>query len=556
MEQQETTASVAIGDEIWSSRTVQVLGIFGVMCLVASAVPSPWWRGNLLDVQVRWPKAAAPLGLVNSDEGDGEPPPPLAVADGQGQEGQGAQDPQEDVSAVDQATTVDRLKEMEEAVRQRMKARAAQLTAQAAKKRAAENKKILAALAPELKSLGAPSVALELPCVVKTTDGKGCQVHALDAFFEELREVALEQREEPVRVSQYGDSLISGDAITGELRRRFQEMYGDGGHGYIPLKAPTRFMGFEGLWVSASDEGWKVDAVVRGSSKPRDLGVAGVSFTPKDKKPRVKVRSRDSKRTFNRVGLLASVGDQPLELRLTGQNKLDQRVEIKATQDDNMRWVPLAQGVDRLELSGFGGDGTYYGLFVENAGSGVVVDNMGMLSAKMASLRRIESKHWRQQLTARGVNLASFAFGVNSASPRRPSSGWLKNYKQIYKVVLSSALDPAHKRDCLVLSVLTRASKQGEEIKPFASVKHIVQAQREVALETGCAFWDMNAFIGGEEGPAKWYNNRPRLLGSDFSHPTHAGYRRLGKALFGALLHAFVAYLERDTRQALASKAP
>ena len=546
MEQHETTAGAM--DGIWSSRTVQVLGIFGVMCLVASAVPSPWWAGSLLDVKVRWPEAAAPLGLINAEISEAEAPP-LAVSEGP--------DPQEDVSEVDQATTVDRLKEMEEAVRQRMKARAAQLTAQAAKKRMAEDKKLLAALAPELKGLGTPSVALELPCVVKTSDGKGCQVHALDAFFEELREVALEQRQEPVRVSQFGDSLISGDAITGELRRRMQELYGDGGHGYIPLKAPTRFMGFEGLWVSASDEGWKVDAVVRGSSKPRALGVAGVSFTPKDKKPRVKVRSRDSKRTFNRVGLLADVsGEQALEVRLTGRDKLDQRVQIKPAQDASVRWVALERGVDRLELSSFKGDGTYYGLFVENQGSGVVVDNMGMLSAKMSSLRRIDQKHWRQQLTARGVNLASFAFGVNSASPRRPSSGWLKNYKKIYKYVLSSAIDPAQKRDCLVLSVLTRASKQGEEIKPFASVKHIVKAQRDVALETGCAFWDMNAYIGGEDGPAKWYNNRPRLLGSDFSHPTHAGYRRLGKALYGALLHAFAAYLERDLAEAQASKAP
>lgn len=477
----------------------------------------------MLDLDVIWPKAAAPLGLVNA------PIKPKAPAANEQEEI--LPDVPVDVAAPSMAAALEK---------ERIEAAAAK---QARNEKDAKYRQDNLALIGQLKDIQKPAVRLERPCLVKKQGV--CKLRAMDMFFESLRETALKKRKEPVRISQYGDSLISGDGFTGQLRNLLQSRFGDGGHGYIPLKAPSRFMGFHGLRVSSS-ESWKLDSITRSSKKPRALGVGGASFVPKGA-TRLKIQSRDKSRTFDRLGVLASVNNlnKPVQFHLkTEANKQQISVPTKALQDE-VHWLSI-KPTPNVELSNFN-HATYYGIVLENQGHGVVVDNFGMLSSRVSSLVRMDAKHWKQQLKARGVNLASFSFGTNSAFSGKPSSKWLNRYKGVYGYVLNAAQDVRDNRDCLVLSILTRASKQNDRILQYPSVKPMVAAQRETALKAGCAFWNMNAAMGGEKGPAKWYKNSPRLLGSDFTHPTSTGYRKLAKMFHGALLYEFKLYLEGRT---------
>ena len=63
-------------------------------------------------------------------------------------------------------------------------------------------------------------------------------------------------------------------------------------------------------------------------------------------------------------------------------------------------------------------------------------------------------------------------------------------------------------------------------------------AQRRIAGEHGCAFFDTLAWQGGPGAMQRWRDQRPPLAREDGIHLTEAGYRMLGEALVRALVEA------------------
>jgi hypothetical protein len=509
-------------ETVWTSRSTLCMALFGVLSLGASQLQSPWWSGPLLDVGVRWPAGVVALIPQLKQADPPRPAPAMPLMDTAEEE---LPDELPEADPLDAPALV-------------MAAPGLALMPPAPDaKRLAEDRQLIERLDRAIsRAGGAPSVPLERPCIVKGS-GERCRQRAMDAYFEALRSAALKQRDEPVRLTQYGDSLISGDGLTGELRRLMQDEFGDGGHGFVPLREASRFTGFEGIRLTTS-EAWSVDSIIRSSKKPRELGVAGIAFVPSGQ-PSWRVRSRDEARTFNLIGLLGHADGQTAASVTLRADKHTEKVELPAaSQTQSVVWVKLAQGANDVRLDQFSPAATYFGVAVERQGSGVVVDNMGLLSSKVSNMLRMDREHWRAQLDARGSHLVSLSFGANSAAPGRPSKNWLAKHTNVYKHVLAMAR--GNQRDCLVLGVLTRGAKQDDVVTEYASVPYLIASQREAAEAAGCAFWDMHALIP-EEGPGVWY--KKGLITSDFTHPTRNGYRALARAMHLAMLQGLRDYL-------------
>ena len=103
---------------------------------------------------------------------------------------------------------------------------------------------------------------------------------------------------------------------------------------------------------------------------------------------------------------------------------------------------------------------------------------------------------------------------------------------------MKSARDDA---SCLVVGPLDQAIKKttgglGSKKMPAK----LSRVQREVAFESGCAFFNTYEAMGGEGSMAKWMTTG--LGGGDFIHPTKNGAQTLGNWLAEALLHAYQSY--------------
>ena len=79
-------------------------------------------------------------------------------------------------------------------------------------------------------------------------------------------------------------------------------------------------------------------------------------------------------------------------------------------------------------------------------------------------------------------------------------------------------------------------------LSPSPAFPILVAAQQRVARTEGVAFLHTFAAMGGMGTMARWYDEHPRLVTGDFTHPTYTGAQQLGTMLVNALLKGFDEY--------------
>ena len=535
---------------IIGQKPIQTVILFGLLAAGARFVPSPWWDGDMLSIHPELPEPSGAFvrapdknqtvkkELAKVEFEAAEPSKPAGVASRQTKTAESADE-------TDVAETTTEADEPE--ARHRF---------DFAVTPDENDLKLLAKIRELDDKLDDPAAPLHRPCLAYVpgylTDSLRpvCRRRALDGFFAQLRNVALKIAERPARISQFGDSLIAGDAFTGELRRLMHEQFGDGGYGFIHTGKASPHIGTRHLTTDTSS-GWKVHDVIYEPHSDAKFGLAGVAFEATGY-PTLGIYPHDEGhgRTFDRVGILYYRRNQSVDLQMTVDDSDGRRLDLSGPAGTNaLRWLQVDRGVHKLRFRGFDRSAYYYGVILENSGPGVVVDNLGLSNGRAPRLDYAGEKQWQGQLRKRGSDLLSFAYGVNSAGKHKAADHWLSDYAGQYASVLKAARTSSDRAGCLVISLLTRAGREEGDIEIYDSVEPLVRYQRKAARRADCAFWNAYEAMGGPEGAENWYNNRPRLLCSDLAHPTGIGYKKLANMFYASLIHQFRRYLDERIRR-------
>lgn len=540
-------------EDIGSNKSIQVGLLFVLFAVVLSFVSSPFWDGDLLNIVPKPPQAlmdapvqieiasSVPAPVIDLPPAVPEAGGPDQVAhvsagadgtDGQTAPSTGSGSQGSSTSPSPQARTG--------------------APAGAASTVTAADRQLQTAISGLAEQLGENRNLLTRPCRVEAADGT-CLNRQLDRYLEKLRLVASGQAEEPVRLSQFGDSMIMGDQYCGELRRLMQSQFGDGGHGFLYPGNPVRRFGFENIRLGLSDR-WEVRTIVTNSaSGGRLFGFAGAEFRATDG-PTFTMHSYDEApgTEFERIGLLffapPSVEEGTLFVSVDGER----RQETFAVEEGSsgIHWIEIPRGPHSVTLSYFQPGFRFYGIISELSGPGVVVDNVGLVSSRMRNLSKIGEEHWRDQIRLRDPDLMSFMFGGNAAGESREAFlSHEEEYREDYGAVLSQLERNNPEVDCLMMGVLTRGKREGGRISIFGAIPEIARTQADIAATHNCAYFDQFSLMGGENGASAWYNNSPQLLGGDLAHPTREGYEEIARAFYTELMYAFSEYLtERSQR--------
>ena len=83
---------------------------------------------------------------------------------------------------------------------------------------------------------------------------------------------------------------------------------------------------------------------------------------------------------------------------------------------------------------------------------------------------------------------------------------------------------------------------EGAECRHQQDQKPAVVLQHRVARETGCAFLDLFAAMGGAGTMARWHEGKKHLVGGDLTHPTAEGAETVGGILYKALVEGYTNY--------------
>jgi lysophospholipase L1-like esterase len=352
---------------------------------------------------------------------------------------------------------------------------------------------------------------------------------ALKTFHEAL--ARSEAGQGVVRISHFGDSPVTGDLITGEARARFQNLFGNAGHGWLLPGRPWEWYGH--LGVTLEDSGWRINTPVTNGRRDHFYGFGGASFTA-DEGALTKVTSGKHS-PFDRLEIhyLAQPKGGSLQVKVDGETT-ELRTH-RAEEGPALQTLTLAEDKPHTVTLRTLGDGevVLYGLVMEQGTHGVVYDALGENGGAIHHLTLMNEANWIDALKLRRPDLVILAYGTNeSGYANIPGPGYDQDYREMVRRIRKAL--PAV--SILIMAPMDRAERDATgTIGTMPSIPKIVAAQRKLALELGCAFFNTYAAMGGEGTAARWYQADPRLMTGDFTHPTRTGADRVARLLVGAL---------------------
>lgn len=364
---------------------------------------------------------------------------------------------------------------------------------------------------------------------------------ALASFYRALARSDAKVPGAITRILYHGDSVVVSDYVTGTLRRKLQEQFGDSGHGFVLLANAWPSYFHNDVFRSAS-AGWSVSRVVGPYASDGLYGLGGVSFRGH---PGMRARFGTARSgRFGRgvssfeIGYLAQPGGGELRVLVDGQEHT--RVVTDAPRVASLfQRVELPDGEHVLELVVQRGSVRAFGVVLERSAPGVVLDAIGVQGARIRFLDKQDDAHWAEQLAHRAPDLLVFHFGANESADGVAYS--MTDYHRTMKAVLLQARSALPGASCLILGAMDRARKEDAGVVTVPVIPRIVLEQQRTASEVGCAFWDTYQAMGGRGSMARWV--RRGLGQADLTHPSAEGAELLGSWVYQALMQGYRAHL-------------
>lgn len=343
-----------------------------------------------------------------------------------------------------------------------------------------------------------------------------------------------------VRIAVYGASHTQADIYSGYLRYYLQSRFGNGGAGFIPL-------GVERGWSSRIDfkvraRGFKMQYVQQKSPPPHGrFGLSGMAAVGG---PHGRIRispenTTDPDLTGSQYGLFYAAEPFTGDIAISVDGGVPVQLPTSAAKlEARYHTFERPLGWHEVEIRSLGiGGARLFGLTIERAQPGVVLDTLGIRGTRAANMLLWDQALWEEHLHRRDPDLVLLAYGTNETTDRgQPIADYSKELSQVLARVRKALPDAS----CVLVGPgdFPKAEEDGSwSTRP--RLLEIIREQRRLAPRFGCGFWDAYAFMGGAGSMAEWVRSNPRLGAPDHIHLSTRGYVRMGMVLGDALLRAY-----------------
>lgn len=389
------------------------------------------------------------------------------------------------------------------------------------------------------------------PVVVQSDNPIEDPAKAMDNFYASLARTDAKQVGAITRVTHYGDSPITNDGITSTIRRLLQTRFGDAGHGFILMDRPWAWYGHQAI-TYASGGGWDNNPMMGGKTGDGMFGLGGVWFTASGAGKYARfspAQEGETGKSFSRMDVyyLQQPGGGQFSVSVNGSNTQTVSTVGSASRSGFFEMKAPQAGANSFEVRTMGGDVRLFGAVLENDGPGIVYDSLGVNGAYAGLLATVMNEdHWREQLQHRKPDLVVINYGTNES--QYASADQLERYEKDLREVIRRVRASLPQASILILSPMDRGQRAaGGKIVTKPSIPMIVDMQRRVALDTGCAFFNTFKAMGGEGTMAKWYAGagKNHYVGGDLTHPTTEGAEIVGRLIYEALNDGYAKYRAR-----------
>lgn len=387
-----------------------------------------------------------------------------------------------------------------------------------------------------------PDLAVELPPLISVPALDPAQPEVVDegdvvmqSFYEKAARILRKNATDHVRIGVYGDSNMTMDYQTGEMRRVLQTRYGDAGHGFLAAGRPWGWYLHRDIKHDA-DGRWIAYDVSTDRAPDSVYGFANISMKSKEANALSWLETVDDKheigRTFSRFEVYALEQPAGGAFTVTIDGTLLDTVETKAdARKPIFRAYDVKDTPHRLELRAKAGNVRLFGTAVERSGPSFVVDSLGVGALNAEQLQYVDKDVHRATLAHRKYDLILDMTGTNMfALEFHPK--WMKNVIAMYRSALPD-----------VPILLVSPPDLGHWDKPDQSDGRVVGVAKQkltIAKDEHAAYWDYWTAMGGQGAIFKFKAHG--MAEGDLVHLTEKGGRYMGSRIAQALFRGLARY--------------
>ncbi len=371
---------------------------------------------------------------------------------------------------------------------------------------------------------------------------------SLNALYEKLAALERGTADKPVRIAIYGDSNLTSDFMPGHLRRVLQARYGDAGHGYVALSRP---------WLSYRHEdvtmgGWWGAPFTYCSPTTNlchDKHYGFANLASETGEMGMQVWAGTSKDPKGVVGKKVSHFELHYALRPGGGSftvQIDKKdVQTISTKADAWGVTTASFDVEAGEhelrcVARGDGKVRWYGVSLDSPGEkgkpGIQIDSLGTGAMNYERFKWVADDTRREQLKKRDYDAVFVWLGANVM--------WVPPNREFAKDWIAQLR--AAKPDVPILIMSPGDTVRGDEKKSDPRIIALTKQLREVAEETGVAFWDFREAMGGDASAIPF--SKRGLMGGDRIHFGPEGSALMGNRLLCSMTTSFAGYVkERAT---------
>jgi lysophospholipase L1-like esterase len=345
------------------------------------------------------------------------------------------------------------------------------------------------------------------------------------------------------RVLHYGDSPVTADSITADVRSLLQQHFGDAGHGFVLIAKPWAWYGHRG--VDIEGKGWRIAAATQTRARDGYHGLGGVSFEG-DTGASSRLELNEDHAQME-IQYLRQPSGGVLTVEAGGQTLGDVETE-GPTKEPGFQTFPLAVGARTIQLSVKRGPVRLFGVSFERNTPGVIYNSLGLNGGQVqVVVRYFDKPQWTEELQHQHPDLVVINYGTNESI----YADYIERYypgelRQVIERVQAAVPGAS----VLIMSPMDRGQRDSNSrITTVPTLPRLVEIQRQSASEMNCAFFNTFQAMGGEGTMARWYDSQPRLVSADFTHPLPAGARRVGVLLDQALESGYRQFKAREQQR-------
>jgi len=366
-----------------------------------------------------------------------------------------------------------------------------------------------------------------------------------------------------VTILQLGDSHTSADFLTGELRRRLQKIYGNGGSGYVTAGRPHIGVLSSTLKIAVSP-GWTYEALQRSE----DIGQFWMSGfnTVASKAGETLSFTAAKPETFDVIEIEAirRPGGGAFDIKLDGSLEGSFDLAGDKVEPVVIRLVPDHGPTNKVHditlATKRDGVVSISSVAIYDTRAGLIYDSVGYPGATVDILNKLDERLFESDLRRLKPQIVVLSFGTNEASKENLDLAlYTRKYERVIAkiraalpaaaIVLIGPPEgedlPAHCKDKAREEAVCRRPEANADTpaaaeacawKVLPKLAAVREAERKIAERDGLVYWNWASIMPKECGADRWRAESPPLMAKDHIHFTIAGYKKSAAAFLDTLV--------------------